>query len=73
MPAWQQEHMQHAPPTKTEYDYLSGWIKKKKSHTQKKPHPNMVSPRDIAGERKRKRKMNGLVLVRETVAIVEAT
>ena len=27
--------MQHAPPTKTEYDYLNGWIKKK-SHNQKK-------------------------------------
>ena len=23
----QQKHIQHAPPTKTECDYLNGWIK----------------------------------------------
>ena len=47
--------------TKTECDYLNGWIfnthkkKKKKnwSHTQKS-HPEMVDPRDIAGECRRR-------------------
>ena len=24
---WQQKHTQHSPSTKTECDYLSGWIK----------------------------------------------
>ena len=46
----QQKHTQHAPSTKTECDYLNGWIKKR-SHTQKS-HPKVVNPRDIAGERK---------------------
>ena len=48
----QQKHTQHAPSTKTECDYLNGWIKKR-SHTQKS-HPKMVNPRDIAGERRRR-------------------
>ena len=39
--------------TKTECDYLNGWIKKR-PHTQKS-HPKMVNPRDIAGERRRRR------------------
>ena len=39
---------------KTECDYLNGWIKKR-SHTQKS-HPKAVNPRDIAGERKRKKR-----------------
>ena len=38
--------------TKTECDYLNGWIKKR-SHTQKS-HPKVVNPTDIAGERKKK-------------------
>ena len=42
------------PSTKTECDYLNGWIKKR-SHTQKY-HPKVVNPRDIAGERKKKKK-----------------
>ena len=42
------------PSTKTECDYLNGWIKKR-SHTQKS-HPKVVNPRDIAGERKKKKK-----------------
>ena len=50
----QQKHTQHAPSTKTECDYLNGWIKKR-SHTQKS-HPKVVNPRDIAGERKKKKK-----------------
>ena len=41
----QQKHSQHAPSTKTECDYLNGWIKKR-SHTLKS-HP---------GERKKKKK-----------------
>ena len=45
----QQKHTQHALSTKTECDYLNGWIKR--SHTQKS-HPK-VNPRDIAGERKK--------------------
>ena len=40
--------------TKTECDYLNGWIKKR-SHTQKS-HPKVVNPRDIAGERQKKKK-----------------
>ena len=53
MPATK-KHTQHSPSTKTECDYLNGWIKKR-SHTQKS-HPKMVNPRDIAGERKKKKK-----------------
>ena len=53
---WQQRHTQHAPSTKTECDYLNGWIKKR-SHTQKS-HPKVVNPRDIAGERKKNKKNN---------------
>ena len=34
--------------TKTECDYLYGWIKTQ-SHTQKS-HPKMVNPREIAGK-----------------------
>ena len=53
MPATK-KHTQHAPSTKTECDYLNGWIKKR-AHTQKS-HPKVVNPRDIAGERKKKKK-----------------
>ena len=49
----QQKHAQHAPSTKTKCDYLNGWIKKQ-THTQQS-HPKMVNPRDIAGERRRRR------------------
>ena len=52
----QQKHTQHAPSTKTECDYLNGWIKKR-SHTQKS-HPKVVNPRDIAGQRKTKKTKN---------------
>ena len=54
MNAGNKKHTQHAPSTKTECDYLNGWIKKR-SHTQKS-HPKLVNPRDIAGERKKKKK-----------------
>ena len=47
----QQKHTQHAPSTKTECDYLNGWIKRR-SHLQKS-HSEVVNPRDIAGERKK--------------------
>ena len=50
----QQKHTQHAPSTKTECDYLNGWIRKR-SHTQKS-HPKMLNPRGIAGERRRRRR-----------------
>ena len=53
MPATK-KHFQHAPSTKTECDYLNGWIKKQ-AHTQKS-HAKVVNPRDIAGERKKKKK-----------------
>ena len=42
----QQKHTQHAPSTKTECDYLNA----------QKSHPKVVKPRDIAGERKKKKK-----------------
>ena len=51
----QQKHTLHETSTKTECDYLNGWIKKKRSHTQKS-HPKVVNPRDIAGERTKKKK-----------------
>ena len=47
----QQKHTQHASSTKTEYDYLDGWIKKV---TYSKISPIMVNPRDLAGERRRR-------------------
>ena len=31
----QEKHTQHAPSTKTECDYLNGWITKTRPHTQK--------------------------------------
>ena len=46
---WQEKHTQHAPSTKTECDYLNGWIKKRSQ--MQKSHP-----RDLAGEHRRKRK-----------------
>ena len=52
--AGNKKHTQHALSTKTECDYLNGWIKKR-SHTQKS-HPKVVNPRDIAGERQKKNK-----------------
>ena len=52
--AEEEEDNQHAPSMKTECDYLNGWIKKR-SHTQKS-HPKLVNPRDIAGERRRRRR-----------------
>ena len=61
MNAGNKKHTQHAPSTKTECDYLNGWIKKR-SHTQKS-HPKVVNPRDIAGERKKKKKNLSLIII----------
>ena len=46
---WQQKHIQHAPSTKTESDYLYVWMKKKKKQpvTYAKVPPKMVNPRNI--------------------------
>ena len=61
MPATK-KHTQHAPSTKTECDYLNGWIKKR-SHTvtYAKISPRVVNPRDIAGEREKKNKKQKLL------------
>ena len=45
----------HPASTKTECDYLNGWIKIR-SHTQK-ISPKQVNPRGIAGESRRRRRM----------------
>ena len=40
----QQKHTQHAPSTKTECDYLNGWIEKTVTYTQgvRGMHYNMI-------------------------------
>ena len=43
-----QKHTQHAPSTKTDCDYLSGWIKKRMV-TYTKIWPKAVNPRNTAG------------------------
>ena len=48
----QQKHTQHVPSTKTECDYLYGWIEKKKTITHEKISTKMVNPRDLAGNAK---------------------
>ena len=47
-----------ASSTKTDCDYLNGWIKKKKKKrvTYAEISPKMVHPRDMAGERRRRRR-----------------
>ena len=47
MDAGNKKQTQHAPSTKTECDYLNGWIKK--TVTYAKISPKMVNPRDLAG------------------------
>ena len=54
----QQKHTQHAPSTKRECDYLNGGIEKKKKVTYTKISPKLANPRDIAGERRRRRMVN---------------
>ena len=52
----QQKHTQHAPSTKTECDYLSGWIKKKKKKTtvaSARISPTMMNPRYRWGTQKK--------------------
>ena len=54
----QQKQTQNAPSTKTECDYLNGWIKKRPPPPPPpyaKSYPKMVNPRDIAGEHRRRR------------------
>ena len=51
----QQKHTQHAPSAKTECDYLNDWIKNGHIH---KNLTKTVNPRDIAGERRRRIRMN---------------
>ena len=50
----QQKHTQHAPFTKTECDYLNGWIKKR-SYTQK-CHPKKGEPQSYSWEGRRRRR-----------------
>ena len=50
----QQKHTQHAPSTKTECDYLNGWIKKR-SHTQK-ISPKSGEPQRYSWGRQKKKK-----------------
>ena len=52
---WQQKHTHHALSTKTECDYLNGWIKK--MITNAKNSPKMVNTRDLVGERRRRRRI----------------
>ena len=53
------KHTQHAPSTKTECDYLNGWIKK--MVTDAKISHKVVNPGDIAGERRRRRRRRMMV------------
>ena len=43
----QQKHTPQSPSTKTECDYLNGWIMKKVTYA--KSSPKMVNPSDVAG------------------------
>ena len=51
----QQKHTQHAPSTKTDCDYLNGHINK--TVTCAKISPQIVNSIDIAGERRRRRRI----------------
>ena len=51
----QQKHTQHAPSTKTECDYLNGWIKKKKKRvTYAKISPKSGEPQRYSWGTKKK-------------------
>ena len=50
----QQKHTQHAPSTKTECNYLYGWIKKR-SHMQNSPPSPQPQP---SKQRKTEKKVN---------------
>ena len=56
----QQKHTQHAPSTKTECGYLSGWIKKRSP--SQKISPKMVNPSDIAWEQEGEEEQEGICL-----------
>ena len=56
---WQQKYTQHAPFTKTECDYLNGWIKKR-PHTQKS-HQNGEPQRYSWGTQKKKEKIKKVI------------
>ena len=45
----------HAPSMKTECDYLNGWIK---NGQMRKNFTQVVNPRDISGQRRRRRMVN---------------
>ena len=67
MDAGNKKHTQHAASTKTECDYLNGWIEKPATYA--KISPKMVNPRDIAGEHRRRRtQLCGLCSLEETTA-----
>ena len=53
----QQKHTQHVPSTKTECDYLCGWIIKQ-SHKSK-----IVKPRDLAGNAEEEEEEEEYVLI----------
>ena len=55
--------------TKTECDYLYGWIKNESSHTQKKISPKMMKPRDVAGNAEEEEKPNFVMTDRLTSSI----
>ena len=51
---WQQKHIQHATSTKTECDYLYGWIRK--WWQTQKCHPKWWTPEIKLGRQKKKKK-----------------
>ena len=59
-----QKHTQQALSTKSECDYLNGWINKKQKTKNKKTvkyaniSPNMAKPIDILQERRRRRRQD---------------
>ena len=57
----QQKHPPHAPSTKTECDYLNGWIRKW-SHNYAKISPKMLKSRDIAGNAEEEEELIGEVI-----------
>ena len=74
----QQKHTQHAPSTKTECDTSMVGLttktkqtkKKKKTATYAKISPKMVNPRDIAGERRRRRNKTIIIVNLSVTACV---
>ena len=52
----QHKHTQHAPYTKTECDYLSGWTEKENGHIRKNLTQNGEPQRPSWGTKKKKKK-----------------